>query len=110
MIGNQCVEQSDKETDAGTNVKQPQRIDKITYAIREESHLKNGVKGERNQHTSCQLQTYGIEQFDQQGVDPGVVVAVRNYMQYLFELIKAVRRHDPRILIEKIGEPANDTE
>lgn len=37
----------------------------------------------------------------------GMVIAVTDKSQHLLQLINAVRRHDPRILIEKIRKPAD---
>ena len=50
-----------------------------------------------------------IKDADEQGVHPGMMIAVGNDMQYLFQLIDAVRGHDPGILIKEIKHPAKHT-
>ena len=52
---------------------------------------------------------YEDEDADEQGVHPGMMIAVGNDMQYLFQLIDAVRGHDPGILIKEIKHPAKHT-
>ena len=39
-----------------------------------------------------------------------MMITVRNYPKNLFKLVDAVRRHNPRILIQKIRQPAQNTE
>ena len=39
-----------------------------------------------------------------------MVIAVGNHMEHLLQLIDAVRCHDARILIQKVGQPAQYTE
>ena len=68
--------------------------------------MKKSIKGQGNQHTSGETKANGVNQLDQKGVHPGMVVAVGDEAQNLFKLIETVGSHDARILVKEVGKPA----
>ncbi len=110
MIGNQRVKQRGEKADGGPYEKTPQGAYKIGDASRKKAHLEKSVKGKSHQHASGKPVADMINEPNQQGMHPGVVVAVGNKSQHLLKLVDTVRRHDSRILVEKIGEPAEHTQ
>ena len=81
----------------------------IRGTARQQTHLKKGIDRYGGYHISCQRIADAVKAAEQQSVYPGVVVGVRDEAQNLFKLVDAVGSHNPRILIEIIGEPAKHT-
>lgn len=72
--------------------------------------MKQGVAGYGNDHITSQCIAHVVEKAKQHGMHPGVVITVGSYSQYLCKLVDAVRRHDARILVEIVGQPAYQTD
>ncbi len=109
MIRHQGIKQSDKETNAGLYVILFQGIYKVGYAPCKCTHLEKCIQGKGDQHTARQGKPEIIDKPDQEGMHPGVVIAVRDKAQHLFKLIDAVWGHDAGILVKEIREPAEHT-
>lgn len=86
-----------------------QRGDKVADATGKQAHLEEGIKGYGAYHVACERIAQPVEEAEHQRMDPGMVVGVGNESQHLFKLIDAVGRHDARILVEIIGQPAQHT-
>ena len=106
MVGNQRVESRDQQQDERSDLVGAQGGNKIGDAARKQTHLKKGVDRYGGNHIARERVTDVIEKAENQRVDPGVVVRPGNHAQNLFQLIDAVGSHNARILIEVVGEPA----
>ncbi len=110
MIRNEGIEGSDQQQDKRPDPVAAQGIYKISNAARKQTHLKQGIAGYGNDHIAGQRIAHVVEKAKQHGMHPGVVITVGSYSQYLCKLVDAVRRHDPWILVEIVGQPAYQAE
>ena len=106
MVGNQGIESRNQQQDERSDLVGAQGGNKIGDAARKKAHLEKGVDGYGGNHIARERVADVIEEAENQCVDPGVVVGPGNYAQNLFQLIDAVGSHNARILIEVVGEPA----
>ncbi|GFI47772.1 hypothetical protein IMSAGC019_03098 [Lachnospiraceae bacterium] len=87
VIGDQGIEQRYAKANARLYQAKLQGVYKIAYAQGKGAHLEKGIEGKCHQHTSRYPVANGIEQFNQKGMHPGVVVAVGNDAQHLLKLV-----------------------
>lgn len=106
MIGNQRVKAYDQKQYKGTDPMSAQRGDKVTDASGKQTHLEESIDSNGAYHVACERKAQPVEESEHQGVDPGMMVGVGNEAQHLLKLIDAVGRHDARILVEIIRQPA----
>ncbi len=107
MIGHQCIECGCNKTQNGIQAKLGEGRQKITDGAGQQNHLKSGIERKGDYQIVGKKKPDMIPQFNQKRVHPWVVVAVWDDSERLFKLVYAVRRHDARILIEKIRKPAD---
>ena len=106
MVGNQGVKCHNQQKDKGADFVGAQRGNKVGDASREQAHLEEGVDGDGSHHISCQGKSYMVEKAKNKRVNPWVMVRPGNDAEDLFQLVNAVGSHNARILIEIVGEPA----
>lgn len=80
--------------------------DKVGDAACKQAHLEQGVNGYGDNHIARERIAYVIEEAENQRVHPRVVVGPWNHAQNLFKLVDAVGSHNARILVEIVGQPA----
>ena len=106
VVGNQRVESHDQQQDERSDLVGAQGGNKIGDAARKKAHLEKGVDGYGCNHIARESVADVIEEAEYQRVDPGVMVGPGDHAKNLFQLIDAVGSHNARILIEVVGEPA----
>ncbi len=106
MVGNQRIESHNQQQDEGSDLVGAQRGDKIGDAARKKTHLEKGVDGYGGNHIARERIADAIEKAENQRVHPWVMVGPWNHAQNLLKLVDAVGRHNTWILVEIVGEPA----
>ena len=106
MIGNNRVKQRKQNLDSLTDAECFQRFQKIIDTECQKTHLKECIERDGGNHIGGQKEADMIKQFENHRMHKWMMVTVCRKIQNLFELVDAVRRHDARIFIQKIGEPA----
>lgn len=109
MVGDQRIKACDQEQNKGTDSMGAQRGDKVADAAGKQTHLEESIEGYGAYHVACERIAQPVEEAEYQRMDPGMVVGVGDESQHLFKLVDAVGRHDARILVEIIGQPAQQT-
>lgn len=79
---------------------------KITDRCCKEAHLHQCIEPHGGNHASGKRVSNGVEQLYEQGMYPGMMIAVWDKSKHLFQLIDAVRCHDSRELVQIIRKPA----
>ncbi len=106
MVGNQRIESRNQQQYERSDFVGAQRGDKVGHAARKQAHLEKGIDGYGDYHIFCQRVADLVEEAEQQRVNPGMMIGPGNHAQNLFQLVDAVGGHNPRILIEIVGKPA----
>ena len=109
MVRDQGIEGCDQNQDKRPDLMSAQCGDEEGNTARQQAHLKKCIEGYGNHHIFCQRKADAVKESEYQRMDPWMMVGIGYGPQNLFQLVDAVRGHDPRKLIEIIGKPTGHT-